>query len=109
MPYLRQNGTPVASHELVFYKKVVYCGSKPSGQPMNSDTKYKIVERIVNTNDETLLKEIYALLDMSETDFWHDLSPSVQASIEQGLEDVRQGKTRSHQEVISEIKARFAR
>ena len=63
---------------------------------MDSITKYKIVEKIVNTEDETLLKEIYALLDMAETDFWQDLSPTTQASIQRGLADMQQDKTRPH-------------
>ena len=71
---------------------------------MDIAIKYKIVERIVNTEDETLLKEIDALLAISKEDFWTNLSASTQASIQRGLEDAEQGKTRPHQEVMKDIK-----
>ena len=74
---------------------------------MDVAVKYKIVEKIINTEDEALLKEVNALLNISDTDFWPDLPASTQASIQRGLEDVAQGRTRSHQEVIKDIKARF--
>ena len=37
---------------------------------MNAATKYKIVERIINSEDEVLLKEINALLDTVDADLW---------------------------------------
>ena len=74
---------------------------------MDIAVKYKIVEKIIHTEDEALLKEIDALLNISNTDFWSSLPASTQASIQRGLEDVAQGRTRPHQEVIKDIKARF--
>lgn len=76
---------------------------------MDTTVRYKIVEKIVNTEDETLLQEVFTLLNMSETDFWSDLPVATQTSIERGIADAQQGKTRPHQEVIDEIKARFAK
>ena len=36
---------------------------------MDTAAKYKIVEKIVNTEDEVLFKEIDALLNLSNEDF----------------------------------------
>lgn len=76
---------------------------------MNIANKYKIVEKIINTEDEALLEEVNALLNMADTDFWHELPASTKESIQRGLEDAQQGRIRPHQEVINEIKARFAK
>ncbi|WKN40739.1 hypothetical protein [Tunicatimonas pelagia] len=76
---------------------------------MDVATKYRIVEKIINTEDEGLLKEIDALLNLSDADFWDDLSASTKASIQRGLEDAQQGRTRPHQEVMNEIKTRFSK
>ena len=43
---------------------------------MDVTTKYKIVEKIINSEDELLLGEIKDLLAVSEKDFWNGLSES---------------------------------
>ncbi len=74
---------------------------------MDVATKYKIVEKIINSEDELLLGEIKDLLAVSEKDFWNDLSEPTKNSINRGLEDSKKGLTRPHDEVISEMKNRF--
>ena len=74
---------------------------------MDVATKYKIVEKIINSEDELLLGEIKDLLAVSEKDFWNGLNESTKNSINRGLEDSKKGLTKPHDEVISEIKNRF--
>lgn len=74
---------------------------------MDVATKYKIVEKIINSEDELLLGEIKDLLAVSEKDFWNGLSESTKTSINRGLDESRKGLTRPHDQVISEIKTRF--
>jgi hypothetical protein len=74
---------------------------------MDISTKYKIVEKIINSEDELLLGEIKDLLEVSEKDFWNGLSESTKNSINRGLDESRRGLTRPHDEVISETKNRF--
>ena len=76
---------------------------------MDSAFKYKIVERIINSEDEVLLEEINALLNIEDTDFWNLTSAATKESIQRGLDDARQGRTRPHQEVMKEMKARFVK
>ena len=76
---------------------------------MNVATKYKIVERIVNSDDEVLLKEINALLDTEDSDLWNQLPVATKASIQRGLDDAQQGKVRPHQEVMNDIKSRLTK
>ena len=74
---------------------------------MDGNTKYKIVERVINSDDQALLTEIYNLLAISDDDFWPDLPSNTQASIERGLRDVHQGNTRPHERVMADIKTRI--
>ncbi len=74
---------------------------------MDISTKYKIVEKIINSEDELLLSEIKNLLAVSEKDFWNGLNESTKNSINRGLDESRKGLTRPHDEVISEMKNRF--
>jgi len=50
---------------------------------MDIALKYKIVEKIIQTNDDTLLNEIKSLVGLSEGDFWNDLPGEVKHAINQ--------------------------
>lgn len=45
---------------------------------MDIALKYKIVEKIIESNDDTLLNQINNLLGLSENDFWTELPKDVQ-------------------------------
>jgi len=74
---------------------------------MDAAMKFKMVEKIITTQDDNLLNEVKSLLGLSDHDFWDDVSESTKASIQRGLEQSRRGETRSHEEVMSEIRSRF--
>ncbi|MBK7649958.1 MAG: hypothetical protein IPJ20_03275 [Flammeovirgaceae bacterium] len=74
---------------------------------MDASTKFKMVEKIITTEDDALLEEVKSLLGLSEHDFWDELSDSTKASIQRGLEQSSQGQTRPHEEVMAETKARL--
>lgn len=74
---------------------------------MDTSTKFKMVEKIMKSEDEALLNEVKLLLGLSEHDFWNELSDPVKASIQRGLKQSEQGETISHEKVMAEIRARF--
>ena len=74
---------------------------------MDASTKFKMVEKIIATEDDALLEEVKSLLGLSEHDFWDDLNDSTKASIQRGLEQSNRGETRPHEDVMAEIKARL--
>ena len=74
---------------------------------MDAATKFKMVERIIATEDDALLDEVKSLLGLSDHDFWFDLSDAAKASIQRGLEQSKRGETRPHEEVMAEIKSTF--
>ena len=74
---------------------------------MDAATKFKMVEKIITTEDDVLLTEVKSLLGLDDRDFWDELSEETKASIQRGLEESKRGDTRPHDEVMTEIKARF--
>jgi hypothetical protein len=74
---------------------------------MDISSKYKIVEKIIQSNDEGLLNEINSLLGLSGEDFWDDLPIDVKEDIEQAKAELDRGEGIPHSQVMSEIKARF--
>jgi len=69
--------------------------------------KYKIVEKIIQSNDEDVLNQIVALLGVSENDFWHDLPESVKFQIDTAIMQLDKGEGILHENVMAEAKARF--
>lgn len=74
---------------------------------MDIALKYKIVEKIIQTNDDILLNEIKALIGLSENDFWHDLPFEVQQAINQAKSQLDDGEGIAHEQVMLEVKDRF--
>jgi hypothetical protein len=74
---------------------------------MDAAAKFKIVERIVSSEDEILLNEINLLLGLSDRDFWDDLSESTKKSIQKGKEQAQRNQVKSHEDVMSDFKKRF--
>jgi hypothetical protein len=60
---------------------------------MDLISKYELIEKIVQTNDETLLSQVKHLLEEEETESWEDLDPVLKASINRGIRqsDAKEG------------------
>jgi hypothetical protein len=74
---------------------------------MDIETKYKIVERIIQTNDDTLLQEINTLLGLAEGDFWEEIPQEVKEAINQAKKQLDLGEGISNEEVTAEVNKRF--
>ena len=74
---------------------------------MDITLKYKIVEKIIQSNDDSLLNEIKSLIGLSETDFWAELPTEVKQSINKAKAELDRGEGIPHSQVMSEIKSRF--
>lgn len=74
---------------------------------MDISLKYKIVEKIIESNDNTLLNQIKNLLGLSENDFWAELPIEVQQAIRQSERELEFGGGIPHLQVMDEIKKRF--
>lgn len=71
---------------------------------MDISIKYKII----NSQDDRILNEIRSPLKIeNEVDFWDTLSLDDKSSIQEGLDELNEGKHVSHESVKKEIKNRF--
>ena len=74
---------------------------------MDPAVRYKMISKIINSKDDALLNQIRDLLGIEEVDFWDELGVEDQRAINEGLSQLNEGKTFSHQSVQEEIKKRF--
>lgn len=65
----------------------------------------KEVKKNIDKADERVLKMVNALLLADQEDDWYEeLSDDAKASIERGLEDVKNGRVTSHEVVMKKYK-----
>lgn len=74
---------------------------------MDIALKYKIVEKIIQSTDDTLLNEIQSLVGLSESDFWFELPKEVKQAVNKAKAELDRKEGIPHAEVMSEIKNRF--
>ena len=74
---------------------------------MDSALKYKIVEKIVQTEDEAFLNEIQSLLDLSDKDFWVEVPSEIKQLVQHAKDEINRGEGILHSEVMADIKSRF--
>lgn len=74
---------------------------------MEIGLKYKLVEKLIQTEDETVLNEIKELLGLGEVDFWKELPSGIIEHINQAKKDLDSGSGIPNSDVINEIEKRF--
>jgi len=76
---------------------------------MTVGEKYRIVEKIIQTEDESILSEIKSLLgiDNSSADYWNTVPDTIKNTIEESLEQIKKDKVHANEEVMEDIKRRF--
>jgi uncharacterized protein (DUF2267 family) len=76
---------------------------------MNIQTlKLDLVERIIQTDNSVVLIKIKKLLQPEKPeDWWDELPMEVQESIVEGLNDIKEENTVSHEQVIREAKQKY--
>lgn len=74
---------------------------------MDIKMKNKIVEKIIQSNDEILLNEIKSLVGLSEGDFWNELPDKVKQSVNKAKGELDGGQGSEHTKVVQKVKSRF--
>ena len=74
---------------------------------MDAALKYKIVEKIIQSDDDVVLNEINSLLNLSQTDFWSELPAEVKQAINSAKDELDRGEGIAHKQVMDEVKNRF--
>lgn len=63
------------------------------------------VKKYIDTADEQTIKMIHAMLEVEqESDWWDELDPEAQKSIERGLKDADAGKVTPHETVMKKYR-----
>ncbi|MDP3468531.1 MAG: hypothetical protein Q8S11_09380 [Daejeonella sp.] len=74
---------------------------------MDFALKYRIVERIIQSNDDALLNEIKSLVGFSEKDYWPGLPAEVKHAIQNAKDEIDRGEGISHSSIMSDVKDRY--
>ena len=74
---------------------------------MDIALKYKIVEKIIQSEDEQLLSEIGSILGVPENDFWEELPDEIKDSINKAKTELDNGEGIPHNEVMASVRERF--
>lgn len=73
------------------------------------ELKNKLHALIDTINDNDKLKAMLTLLNVNEVenDWYEDLSDAQKQSIEKGLDDIKHGRVKTHEEVMDEMKKKY--
>jgi len=74
---------------------------------MDIALKYKIVEKIIQSEDDILLNEVGAILGLPQTDFWTELPEGIKQSINEAKAQLDRGEGIVHNEIMAGVKERF--
>jgi hypothetical protein len=67
---------------------------------MNIETeKIELVKRLLDTDDESIIKQVKGIFESHEKDFWNDLPAHVKAGIEKSRKQADAGLLTPHDEV----------
>jgi 23S rRNA maturation mini-RNase III len=65
----------------------------------------KQTKKYIDTADDKVVKMVHAMLQANaETDWWDEIGEDEKASIERGLKDGAEGKTKTHAQVMKKYK-----
>ncbi len=68
------------------------------------EEKIALAKRVLDTDNESILKNLKAVLDGLDVDWWDDLTYEAKASIERGLKESDRGELFMHDEVMKNYK-----
>jgi len=75
---------------------------------MDMQTKeLDLIDWLVNLEDERILDKLSSFKNEETSDWYDDLPEEAKASIQRGLEDVRQGKLIPHEKVMEDIRKKY--
>ena len=69
--------------------------------------KYELIEKLVMTNDELLLKQVGAILEGDAIQMWDDLNPKLKNALNRRLTQSDKGQGTPHDEVMKGVRARL--
>ncbi len=74
---------------------------------MDLVSKYELIEKIVQSNNEVLLQQVKHLLEEEEAESWENLDPALKSSIARGINQSNKEQVTPHARVMKSIKAKY--
>ncbi len=65
--------------------------------------KISLAQLLLQTEDVTIIKKIKAIFNSQKNDWWDELSIAQKEAIEEGLDDIKNGRTISYEDVKKEL------
>lgn len=76
---------------------------------MDTEQKYRLIEKLVLSEDENLLSQIQQLIEGNELQFWDEMNPKLKASIKRGLEQSKAGMGVAHEDAMKGYRAKLGK
>ena len=76
---------------------------------MDLVSKYDLIEKIVNTDNEVLLQQVKTLLDEEEVESLEDLDPALKASLKRGIKQSDKGEGTPHHKMMKLIRKKYSK
>lgn len=74
---------------------------------MDIALKYKIAERIIQSEDDTMLNEVKTLMGLADGDFWNELPNEVKQAIDTAKAQLNRGEGIPHEQVMAEFRSKY--
>lgn len=74
---------------------------------ITEDNKKELIDWITNLENQTMLEHLMELKNTGETEKIYYVSEAEREGIERGLEDLKEGRIKSHDEVKKELKSKY--
>lgn len=75
---------------------------------MSLISKYDLIEKIVQSENQVLLSQVKNLLEEDEVESWNNIDANLRASLERGLEQVKRKELTPHNQVFKELKKKYS-
>ena len=76
---------------------------------MDLISKYDLIEKIVNTENTTLLNQVKHLLEEEEVESWASLNPGLKASLKRSLAQSDKGEVTAHSKVMKGLRKKLTK
>ncbi len=76
---------------------------------MDLISKYDLIEKIVNTDNEVLLNQVKHLLDEEEAESWESLDTALKESLKRGIAQADKGKVSHHNDVMKRLRKKYTK
>lgn len=76
---------------------------------ITEDNKKELIDWITNLENQSMLEHLMELKNTEETEKIYFVSEDEREGIERGLDDLKEGRVKSHENVKKELKSKYPR